>query len=256
MKIHVVIPARLGSTRLPEKPLAVIAGMPMIVRVARQAARSNADDVVVAVDDQRVRQIVENAGYQAMLTAKEHRSGSDRVMEVASRLGWSDRDIVINVQGDEPLLPPALIDQLSSSLCALPDVGMATLSELLQSSADFLDPNVVKVVCDKDGRALYFSRAPVPFPREIPVDELTQNWFEQHRVARHVGIYAFRVSALSQFIGLPPSLLENIECLEQLRWLESGQTIQVLPAAQRVPAGVDTPEDLLRVENFLATSSS
>ena len=242
MNIHIVIPARFASTRLPGKPLADIAGEPMIVRVAAQAARSMANDVVVAVDDQRVADVVIAAGWQAEMTLEDHASGSDRVMEVASRRGWSDDDIVINVQGDEPLVPPQAIDQLCQGMLTQPEVAMATLSEPISDIDDFLNPNVVKVVADDAGLAMTFSRSPVPYPRDAEGRDVPDG------AARHVGIYGFRVSALRRFIALGESSLEGIEKLEQLRWLQASLPLLVLQAEVRVPGGVDTPDDLARVQ--------
>lgn len=252
MTVHVVIPARLASTRLPNKPLADIGGEPMVVRVARQAAQSRADDVIVAVDDERVLDAVTAAGLEAMLTAKDHPSGSDRVMQVADARGWADDDIVINVQGDEPLLPPAIIDQLADYMAASPQLDIATLSEPITSVDDFLNPNVVKVLTDIHDRALYFSRAPIPFPRdEMLEDELDAEAVRRNGVQRHVGVYGFRVAALARFVKLTDSRLERIERLEQLRWLESGGSIAVLESVEPIPGGVDTPEDLLRVRQIV-----
>lgn len=242
MNIHIVIPARFASTRLPGKPLADIAGEPMIVRVAAQAARSMASDVVVAVDDERVAEAVISAGWQAEMTREDHLSGSDRVMEVAARRGWSDDDIVINVQGDEPLLPPQVIDQLCQGMLAQPDVSMATLSEPIHEIADFLNPNVVKVLADDAGMAMTFSRSPIPYPRHTSGQEVPPG------AARHVGIYGFRVSALRRFIALGESSLEGIEKLEQLRWLQASLPLLVIQAKESVPGGVDTPDDLARVQ--------
>ncbi len=248
-----VIPARLASTRLPNKPLADIHGEAMIVRVVRQASRSNADEVVAAVDDQQVLQVVQGAGLPVMLTATTHASGSDRVMEVAEARGWQADDIVINVQGDEPLLPPTIIDQLAAYMHSAADVDIATLSEPISRVEDFLNPNVVKVLTDRNGQALYFSRAPIPFPRDAMLSQsLTLETLQQNNVQRHVGVYAFRVHALRRFIGISNSRLEHIECLEQLRWLEDGGRIAVLESVEPIPGGVDTPEDLARVRDIVA----
>lgn len=248
MKVHVVIPARLASTRLPGKPLVDIAGTPMVVRVAQQAHKATVDSVVVAVDDASVQQVVQDAGLNAMLTAVDHASGSDRVMEVAERSGWDEHDVVINVQGDEPLIPPEVINQLASAMQDNAQMSMSTLSEPLASVTTFLDPNVVKVVTDLEGRALYFSRAPIPYPRdELANDALTEKELQTFNAQRHVGVYAFRVAALRRFITLDNSVLERTERLEQLRWLEAGEAIHVFESARPVPGGVDTPEDLARV---------
>ena len=242
MAIHIVIPARYSSSRLPGKPLADIAGLPMVVRVARQAAQTQADNVVVAVDDPRVAAAVTGAGGQAEMTRQDHHSGSDRVMEVAERCGWPDDDVVINVQGDEPLVPPTVIDQLCEGMRAHPDIPMATLSEPISVLDDFLSPNVVKVVANDAGLALFFSRSPIPYSRDAAGTELPYD------ASRHVGIYAFRVQALRQFVGLKASSLEDTEKLEQMRWLQAGLPLLVIKANQCVPGGVDTPEDLVRVQ--------
>jgi 3-deoxy-manno-octulosonate cytidylyltransferase (CMP-KDO synthetase) len=253
----VVIPARRASTRLPDKPLADIAGVPMIVRVARQASSSSAEDVVVAVDDEEVLAVVREAGFDAVLTAEDHPSGSDRVMEVAMQRGWPADDIVINVQGDEPLLPPIIIDQLAAYMAESENVEIATLSEPIGSAEDFSNPNVVKVLTDANDQALYFSRAPIPFPRDAMLtDALTDSIVQQNNVQRHVGVYAFRVQALQRFVKLTDSRLERIERLEQLRWLEHGRRIAVLQSVASIPGGVDTPQDLARVRQIVAGQSA
>ena len=242
MSVHIVIPARYASTRLPGKPLADIAGLPMVVRVAQQAAKAAVDSVVVAVDDDRVADVLGVAGIAVQMTRADHISGSDRVMEVAELRGWSDDDVVINVQGDEPLVPPAVINQLSDGMREHADVPMATLSEALHSESEFLDPNVVKVVCNDQGLAMLFSRAPIPYPRD------SQGQCLPDSAARHVGIYAFRVKALRRFIALGASTLEQVEMLEQMRWLQAGYPLLVIQAIVKVPSGVDTPDDLARVQ--------
>ena len=252
MSTHVVIPARRASTRLPDKPLADIDGLPMIVRVARQASLSRAQDVVVAVDDEEVLAVVRDAGFDAVLTAAEHPSGSDRVMEVARQRHWPEHDIVINVQGDEPLLPPAIIDQLADYMAASNSIEIATLSEPITSVADFFNPNVVKVLTDANDQALYFSRAPIPFPRdEMLADAVSDAMVQNNNVQRHVGVYGFRVHALQRFVNLNDSRLERIERLEQLRWLEQGGRIAVLQSVASIPGGVDTPQDLERVRRIV-----
>ena len=252
MKVHVVVPARLASTRLPGKPLALIKGIPMIVRVMMAVQDAGVDTVTAAVDDSSVLNVVEDAGYTAMLTATDHPSGSDRVMEVARRSGWDKNDVVINVQGDEPLLPASLVTQLADLLRTDKDMDMATVSEPIVSVADFLNPNIVKVVTTTAGDALYFSRAPIPLPRDLMLnDALTDSQIGVFKPQRHVGLYAFRVAALQKFVSLPDAQLEDIEALEQLRWLEAGGRIRVLPSSVPIPGGVDTPEDLARVEQIL-----
>jgi 3-deoxy-manno-octulosonate cytidylyltransferase (CMP-KDO synthetase) len=214
----------------------------MVVRVAQQAAKAAVDSVVVAVDDDRVADVVGVAGIAVQMTRADHISGSDRVMEVAELRGWSDDDVVINVQGDEPLVPPAVINQLSDGMREHADVPMATLSEALHSESEFLDPNVVKVVCNDQGLAMLFSRAPIPYPRDSQGQCLPES------AARHVGIYAFRVKALRRFIALGASTLEQVEMLEQMRWLQAGYPLLVIQAMEKVPSGVDTPDDLARVQ--------
>ncbi len=246
MTYRVVIPARYGSERLPGKPLADIHGLPMIVRVAQAVARSGARELIVATDDERVVDIVTRAGFHAMATRADHPSGSDRVMEVVTRAGWPADDVVLNVQGDEPLIPPAVLDQLADSLRGTDDFASATLCEPILSRDALENPNVVKVVRAEGGRALYFSRAAIPHRRDglaAPAGRLPADgrWW------RHIGVYAYRVWALRRFVGLPTGALENLEKLEQLRLLENGLDMLVLEACEPVPGGVDTPEDLERV---------
>ena len=240
---YCVIPARYDSTRLPGKPLADIAGMPMIVRVASQATKAGAEGVVVATDDQRIVDVVEQAGFEAVLTDPGHPSGSDRVMEVVDSRGWPEDAIVINVQGDEPLIPPEVIRQLADGMAARADVSIATLCETLDDLDTVRDPNVVKVVRNREDLALYFSRAPIPVPRE----GFPENLHETDLWQRHIGIYGYRVAALRSFVALDPSPLERCEHLEQLRLLENGINILVLNACKEVPGGVDTQEDLQRI---------
>lgn len=249
MSLHVVIPARYGSTRLPGKPLADIAGQPMIVRVAALARRSRAVDAWVATDDERIVAAVRQHGFEALTTRADHVSGTDRVAEVAQLLGWDDADIVVNVQGDEPLLDPALIDAVADALRDDPDAAIATAAHPLTTADDFFNPNVVKVVCDMRGRALYFSRAPIPWDRDrfaAGRDILPPGLGAR----RHVGLYAYRVSFLRRFGQLAASPLECSESLEQLRALWHGYPIQVLSLAHPPAAGVDTVEDLERVRRW------
>ncbi|MYE14708.1 MAG: 3-deoxy-manno-octulosonate cytidylyltransferase [Gammaproteobacteria bacterium] len=255
----VVIPARFASTRLPGKPLADIVGMPMIARVAAEAARSAAERVVVATDDRRVLSALSSGAasrsVEGAMTASDHASGSDRTMEVAEREGWADDHVVVNVQGDEPLIPPAVIDQVAGLLHADASRDVATLSEPLQTLEDVFDENVVKVVVSRGGRALYFSRAPVPFARgrfdgrQGPLPSDAGGW------RRHVGIYAYRVRALRRFVALPRGTFEATESLEQLRFLENDIDIVVADAVAPVPGGVDTPADLARVRAVLGDSA-
>ena len=250
MTFHVVVPARYGSTRLPGKPLLDLLGKTMIQRVALQAMKSSAEVVVVATDDSRVAESAVDSGSEALITSSEHASGSDRVMEVAEKFDWGDDEIVVNVQGDEPLIPSEVIDQVAAVLHSQEDVGVATLMEAINDAEDVFNPNVVKVAIDARGRALYFSRAPIPWSRDQfgndHAVELNSNWF------RHIGIYAYRVWALRKFVNLPRSVLETIESLEQLRFLENGVPIAVQNAVLPVPGGVDTPQDAERVRNVIA----
>jgi 3-deoxy-manno-octulosonate cytidylyltransferase (CMP-KDO synthetase) len=248
----VVIPARYESTRLPGKPLVDIAGLPMIVRVAERAVESGAREVIVATDDQRIVEAVERAGYRALLTRSDHASGSDRVMEVVVACGWNDQEIVLNVQGDEPLIPPDVISQLARRLAADDSLAAATLCEPIKNRATLLDPNVVKVVRSRKGLALYFSRAPVPYDRHSFAAELVDLAADRHWW-RHIGVYAYRVWALAQFVGLPVSELEATESLEQLRLLDNGMDMLVEQACESVPGGVDTPADLERIRALLST---
>ena len=254
---HVVIPARFASTRLPGKPLADIAGLPMIVRTAASAAAAEPTSVVVATDDARVFDVVRAAGYEAEMTSTEHPTGTDRVLEVVDKRGWSDDARVLNVQGDEPLVPAAVLRQLSDAM-ADGALSVATLCEPIERSEDVFNPNIVKVVRDVRDRAIYFSRAPIPFDREaFDVGTLQPgSTFRSRRYFRHVGIYGYTVSALRQFVALPASDLEETEALEQLRLLEAGVAISVFEACAPIPGGVDTPEDLARVTAVMEAAAS
>lgn len=240
-----VIPARYASSRLPGKPLLEIGGEPMVVRVWRQARASGADRVVVATDDERIREAVEAVGGEAVMTRADHPSGTDRLAEVADRLGLGDEAILVNVQGDEPLLPPALIDQVARRLADDDTAAMATLAEPIHDVETLFNPNVVKVVRDLGGAALYFSRAPIPWDRDAFVarPELltTDAWL------RHIGLYAYRAGFLRDYRDWLPTPLEQLEQLEQLRALQQGRRILVALAREAHPAGVDTAEDLARV---------
>ena len=250
MSFRVVIPARFASSRLPGKPLIDLGGETMIARVAKQALRSSAQSVVVATDDERVAQAVAGTGAEAAMTGADHPSGSDRVMEVAAQQGWREDEIVVNVQGDEPLIPPAVIDQVANLLhVPYSDCGVATLCEPIVRREDVFDPNIVKVVADRSGRALYFSRAPIPWSRagfENQDAALADAYWK-----RHIGIYAYRVRALREYVSWPPSPLEEVEALEQLRLLDHGRHIAIADAVAAVPGGVDTPADAERVRAIL-----
>ena len=242
MSFRVVIPARWGSTRLPGKMLLDLAGRPLLAWVWQVAEESGADEVVVATDDARIRAAAERFGARVCMTRADHPSGTDRVNEVAETLGWPDDAIVVNLQGDEPLLPPELVEQVAAALRADPDAGVATLATAVSSLADARNPNVVKVVCDAGGRALYFSRAPIPFHRDGGGPD---------GLLRHIGLYAYRVAALRRLADLPPAPMEAIEKLEQLRALWHGIPIAVARAHGCPPGGVDTAEDLERVRELL-----
>ncbi len=255
MGFKVVIPARFASTRLPGKPLLDIGGLTLIQRVTLQACASAAEEVLVATDDARIAASVEALPgprrVPAVLTAPELPSGTDRVAAVAASRGWAENTIVVNVQGDEPFLPPALIDEVAALLATDPSAQIATLAVPVHSLEEFLDPNAVKLVRRADGSALYFSRAPIPWARDgAPDGRLAgQTWFPG--ALRHLGIYAYRVGALARIIHLPPSPLEQIERLEQLRALEHGMRIVVGLASAAPGPGVDTAADLERARRLV-----
>ncbi|MBS0592514.1 MAG: 3-deoxy-manno-octulosonate cytidylyltransferase [Proteobacteria bacterium] len=254
MRFHVLIPARLASTRLPDKPLADIGGLPMVVRVAQRAARSAAAQVVVAADDARIAAACTEHGVRALLTRSDHASGSDRLAEACALLGLADDAVVLNVQGDEPLIDPALIDRCAARLQAEPDCAMATAAHPIASEADYRDPNVVKVVLDVRGHALYFSRAPIPWRRDGAAAGGPA--LPEPPPLRHVGLYAYRAGFLRRFPALPPAPHERTEALEQLRALWHGHRIAVLVSAEAPGPGVDTPQDLARVRALFAAGAA
>ena len=242
MKVLAVIPARYASTRFPGKPLALIAGRPMIQWVWEGVSRiSVISDAVVATDDTRIFDTVLGFGGRAMMTASTHRSGTDRCGEVLDRMD-SDADVIVNVQGDEPRVEHTQIELLASCFDD-PSVQIATLKKEITSTDDLFSPNVVKVVDDLKGNAIYFSRNPIPFVRGAANDE----WLQHHKFYKHIGIYAFRREVLQQVVRLPQSQLETCESLEQLRWIENGYRIAVRETdAENI--GVDTPEDLAKLQ--------
>jgi 3-deoxy-manno-octulosonate cytidylyltransferase (CMP-KDO synthetase) len=246
MRFTVVIPARYGSQRLPGKPLVDLHGRPLIWHVCECARRSGAARVIVATDDARVEAACKDVGAEVEMTAAGHASGTDRIAEVAARRGWDDGEIVVNLQGDEPLMPPADIEQAASLLHTHAGAHLSTLCTPIHSLREFLDPNVVKVTADKDGRALYFSRAPIPWNRDGATSGLASQQQYQGSL-RHIGIYGYRVGALKQLAAAVPSELEQLEKLEQLRALWLGMVIAVDVARQVPGPSVDTPEDLKRV---------
>jgi 3-deoxy-manno-octulosonate cytidylyltransferase (CMP-KDO synthetase) len=241
----VVIPARYASTRLPGKPLIDFAGKPMVVRVAERAVASGASRVVIATDDARVRDAALAHRCEVAMTSAAHVSGTDRIAEVVAQLTLDDGEIVVNVQGDEPLIPPALIRAVGIALADTP-APMATACHRLHNAAEMSNPNIVKVVLDAEGSALYFSRAPIPWARDafaIGIRSLPRDL----PVYRHIGIYAYRSGFLKTYAGLAPAAIEQFESLEQLRVLWHGHRIRVVVTDEAPPGGVDTPEDVARV---------
>lgn len=247
---RIVIPARYASTRLPGKALLTIGGKPMIQWVYERARASRAHEVVIATDDLLIVSAAHSFGAETVMTAMTHDSGTDRVAEVARLRGWADTDIVVNVQGDEPVIPPALIDQVAALLEAHPSAQIATLATPITSLGEFMDPNAVKVVTDTEGRALYFSRAPIPWERDgAPAGISSQKRFLGAR--RHVGIYGYRVSGLLRMASLQRTALEQQEKLEQLRALENGLEIRVANCVEPPGPDVNTAADLERVTGLL-----
>ncbi|MGE8397536.1 MAG: 3-deoxy-manno-octulosonate cytidylyltransferase [Comamonas sp.] len=246
MSFTVLIPARLASSRLPNKPLADIAGLPMVVRVALQARKSAAARIVVAADSAAIVEACAAHGIEAVLTRDDHPSGSDRLAQACTLLGLDGDDMVVNVQGDEPLIDPALIDAVAKVLANAPTASMGTAAHPIATREDYLNPNVVKVVCNAKGLANYFSRAPIPFHR----DQASVQWWDansEFTPLRHIGIYAYRAGFLRSFPQLTPAPTEHVESLEQLRALWHGHAIAVQITHNAPGAGVDTPEDLARV---------
>jgi 3-deoxy-manno-octulosonate cytidylyltransferase (CMP-KDO synthetase) len=246
----VVIPARLASSRLPNKPLADIAGLPMVVRVAQRAMQSQATQVVVAADDERIVQVCKAHGVQVLLTRQDHVSGSDRLAEACQLLSLPDDALVVNVQGDEPLMRPDLINEVAGVLTERPDASMSTAAHAIESLEEFANPNVVKVVMDARQMALYFSRAPIPWWRD---GQSVAGFKSLPNPAplRHIGIYAYRAGFLRLFPQLPSAPIESMESLEQLRALWHGHRIAVHVTSQAPGPGVDTPADLARVRQLL-----
>ena len=254
----VLIPARLASTRQPNKPLADIAGIPMVVRVANQARQSRATRVAIATDSTEVADVARQHDHEVIMTRADHASGTERLAEAITLMELAEDTIVVNVQGDEPEIPPALIDALAATLAGDPDCPMATAVHPVQSVADWLNPNVVKVVADAEDRALLFSRSPLPWARGplawgTPADDpAAQQAFDMARPLRHIGMYAYRSRFLTRYARLAPCALEQIEALEQLRVLFHGYRIKLLHTTEAPPAGVDTPADLEAVRARLA----
>ena len=250
----VIVPARRHSTRLPGKMLADIGGKPMVVRVAERSRASGAQRVVVATDNGDIAAAVRAAGVEALLTSPEHPSGTDRLAEAAAQLALAGTEIVVNVQGDEPLIDPALIAGVAQLLANTPSASIATAAHPIDRAADFFDPNVVKVVCDESGIAAYFSRAPIPWAREAfagAAEKPPTRLPEGFPALRHIGIYAYRAAFLAAFRGLAPTAAERFEALEQLRALGHGHRIVVLPWQGAPAPGVDTAADLERVRELV-----
>lgn len=250
----VVIPARYGSSRLPGKPLMDIGGLPMVQHVWMRANDSGASRVVIATDDARIEQSAQAFGAEVVMTRDDHPSGTDRLAEVAAMLQLPDETIVVNVQGDEPLLPASAIDRVAERLAADSRASISTLAEPIHDVDTLFNPNVVKVVTDLTGRALYFSRAPIPWDRNAwktqpPTLLETDAWL------RHIGLYAYRAGFLAEYVNWQPAPLEQLEQLEQLRALQYGHLIQVATVTSSLPGGVDTQEDLERVRQYFARRS-
>lgn len=246
---RIVIPARMASQRLPGKPLAQLAGLSLLQHVYQCAKASSAKHIVIATDDERIAQHVKSFAAEVIMTSAAHQSGSDRIAEVVTTLQWPDETIIVNLQGDEPLMPAACLDQVASLLAADSRADMASLYWPIESAAEARDPNAVKVVLAQTGNALYFSRSLVPYPRDW--SSLDEALAQGMRWYRHVGLYAYRAGALKRFSRLSPTALESAEKLEQLRVLESGGRIAMAKACTYIPPGIDTPEDLERVENII-----
>ena len=247
---YVVIPARYASTRLPGKPLLDIAGKPMVVWVAERAHLSGARQVVIATDDQRIVNSAQHHGFAAVMTRLDHASGTDRIAEVTEHQGWADDAIIVNVQGDEPLIEAALIIEVATALANSKDAVMATACHAIHNKADFLNPNIVKVVLDMQGHALYFSRAPIPYPRDAFANNAELP--EGIPAYRHIGIYAYRTKFLKQYASLAPVGIEQFESLEQLRVLHHGHKIAVAISENAPAVGVDTEDDLAYVRSVLS----
>ncbi|WP_096085801.1 3-deoxy-manno-octulosonate cytidylyltransferase [Agaribacterium haliotis] len=265
MSFSVIIPARFASTRLPGKPLADIAGKSMIQRVWEQASLSDAERVIIATDHQGVADCAKGFGAEVCMTRADHESGTDRLAEVVGKLAFADSDIVVNVQGDEPLMPPAVINQVAKNLQLASQASCATASERICDAERFFDANAVKVVADAQGLALYFSRAPMPWHRGLLNDlssdrqqslALVEKALAEQPAFKHIGIYAYRVALLNAFVTWPLCALESIEKLEQLRILHQGHRIHVAEACEAVPGGIDTQADLDKLRKQLESAGS
>jgi len=247
----IVIPARFASSRFPGKPLVDLCGKPIVQHVYKCAVSTGADIVIIATDDDRIAEAAKDFGARVCMTSANHNSGTDRIVEVAEKMGWQDDDVVVNLQGDEPLTPASIINQVAENLHKNPAAVCSTLSAALASRDEITNPNVVKVVSDINGFAMYFSRADIPYDRDqtVPVDDLSE-------YQRHIGIYAYRVGFLKRYASLPQCTLEKHEALEQLRILWNGEKIHIEEAVELPGHGVDTPEDLEQVKQLLETRAN
>lgn len=250
MSFIVVIPARYQSSRLPGKMLLDLGGKPMVLRVVERALQSKASAVYVATDDERILNVCKNAGVDALMTSPAHTTGTDRITEVAQKLALPDAAVIVNVQGDEPLIPPAVIDQVAANMQARPQTGICTLYSPVADESEFRNPNAVKLVTDAQGRVLYFSRAPIPWPR----DGVTPA--SMALAKRHIGLYAYRVGVLKQFVTWPVSPIEDTEKLEQLRAMHNGITIHAERCCEFIPAGVDTSADLEHIRALMLAGAA
>jgi len=248
---HIVIPSRYGSSRLPGKPLLQIGGLPMVMQVVQRAVESGATSITVATDDERIADIASASGVDVCLTAADHPSGTDRLAEVVEKMDWDDDAVIVNLQGDEPLMPPSLLQQVAANLQANPAASIATLCTEITQQQELFNPNAVKVVMDHNGFALYFSRAPIPWYRDGFAHEKREQP-QMLQYYRHLGLYAYRAGFLRRFSNWQPAPVEQCEALEQLRALWMGEKIHVAEALETPPAGVDTQEDLQRVRAVLS----
>ena len=246
----IVIPARYASSRLPGKPLVSLAGKPMIQHVYERAVATGVSDIIIATDDSRIESVAKDFGASVMMTDPNHDNGTDRIAEVARRSGWADDDVVVNLQGDEPLIPKALIDLTAQALIDNASAGMSSLCTPITSAEDGFDPNVVKVVINARQEAMYFSRATIPWDRDLYKNSTAQ-LSTQHPCYRHIGMYGYRVGFLHDYANMQPTTLEASECLEQLRALWYGVKIQMAVIDQAPGHGIDTPDDVARVEALL-----
>jgi 3-deoxy-manno-octulosonate cytidylyltransferase (CMP-KDO synthetase) len=251
LRFKVVIPSRYASTRLPGKPLLDIAGKPMIAHVCQRAQEADADEIIVATDDERIFQTVSDMGIKAVMTRPDHHSGTERIAEVAQRCGWADDEIIVNLQGDEPLIPPATIREVAAALASQKQAGIATLAARIIDMEEIFNPNAVKVVVNKAGYALYFSRAPIPWDRDAFARQEREPSGRMPYL-RHIGMYAYKADFLNRYCSWEASALESVESLEQLRILWQCEAVLVKIVDNTPEAGVDTEEDLARVRQLLS----